>query len=69
MAAFDEQDYTKSFDWGVWKRLGPVLSHYKLAFVGMLGFNALCSIHHEDRAVTGSQTSGYFIVEVHNRRV
>ena len=44
MAAFDEQDYTKSFDWGVWKRLGPVLSHYKLAFAGMLGFNALCAI-------------------------
>lgn len=23
MAAFDEKDYTKSFDWSIWKRLTP----------------------------------------------
>ena len=25
MPAFDEQDYTKSFQWGIWKRLMPVI--------------------------------------------
>lgn len=24
MAAFDEKDYTKSFDWSIWKRLTPL---------------------------------------------
>ena len=32
MAAFDEQDYTKSFDWKIWKRLFPVFKDYKMAF-------------------------------------
>ncbi len=44
MAAFDEQEYTKSFDWRIWKRLGPVLSGYKKAFVGMFVFNAMCAV-------------------------
>ena len=25
MAAFDEKEYTKSFDWAIWKRLLPIL--------------------------------------------
>lgn len=44
MAAFDEQEYTKSFDWKIWKRLGPVLAGYKKAFAGMFTFNALCAV-------------------------
>ncbi len=44
MAAFDEQEYTKSFDWKIWKRLGPVLSGYKKAFAGMFIFNAMCAV-------------------------
>ena len=44
MAAFDEQDYTKSFDLKIWKRLGPVLSGYKKAFVSMFAFNALAAV-------------------------
>lgn len=44
MAAYDEQEYTKSFDWKIWKRLGPVLAGYKKAFVGMFVFNALCAV-------------------------
>ena len=43
MAAFDEQDYTKSFDLSIWKRLGPALRPYRLCFVGMFAFNALCA--------------------------
>ena len=44
MAAFDEKDYTKSFDWKTWKRLGPTLSGYKKAFAGMLIFNGICAL-------------------------
>lgn len=29
MPAFDEQDYTKSFQWGIWKRLMPVMRPYR----------------------------------------
>ena len=44
MAAFDEKEYTKSFDWKIWKRLGPVLSGYKKDFIGMFVFNSLCAV-------------------------
>ena len=44
MAAFDEQEYTKSFDLKIWKRLFPVLSTYKRAFVGMLVFNGVAAV-------------------------
>lgn len=43
MAAFDEQEYTKSFDLKIWKRLLPVLSTYKRAFVGMFVFNGVAA--------------------------
>ena len=43
MAAFDEKEYTRSFDWRVWRRLGPYLRPYRRDFVGMLLFNALCA--------------------------
>ena len=52
MAAFDEQEYTKSFDLKIWKRLTPLLAPYKMAFVGMFAFNALCAL------VAVVQTSG-----------
>ena len=44
MAAFDEQEYTKSFDWKIWKRLGPFLRPYRADFVGMLAFNGVCAL-------------------------
>lgn len=44
MAAFDEQEYTKSFDLKIWKRLFPILRGYKRAFAGMLIFNGLTAI-------------------------
>ena len=44
MAAFDEQDYTKSFDLKIWKRLGPFLKNYRLAFAGMLVFNLVAAV-------------------------
>jgi len=44
MAAFDEQEYTKSFDLKIWKRLLPVLANYKKAFVCMFVFNGLCAL-------------------------
>ena len=43
MAAFDEKEYTQSFDLSIWKRLIPFLKRYRLAFVGMLIFNAVCA--------------------------
>ena len=44
MAAFDEQEYTKSFDWKIWKRLLPLLKPYRSAFAGMLLFNGICAL-------------------------
>lgn len=44
MAAYDEQEYTKSFDIKIWKKLFPVLSRYKPDFAGMFVFNAVCAI-------------------------
>ena len=44
MAAFDEQEYTKSFDLKIWKRLFPFLKHYRWDFVGMLVFNGVCAL-------------------------
>ncbi len=41
MAAFDEQDYTKSFDIKIWKRLFPFVMTYRWDFVGMLVFNGI----------------------------
>ncbi len=41
MAAFDEQDYTKSFDIKIWKRLFPFVRTYRWDFVGMLVFNGI----------------------------
>ena len=34
MAGFDEQEYTKSFDIRIWKRLFPFLRNRKLDFAG-----------------------------------
>lgn len=44
MAAFDEQEYTKSFDLKIWKRLLPTLANYKKAFICMFVFNGLCAL-------------------------
>ena len=41
MPAFDEQDYTKSFQWGIWKRLMPVMRPYRRDFVSMFAFNLI----------------------------
>lgn len=40
----DEQEYTKSFDWGIWKRLLPLLKAYRPLFVGLLLFNGLTAL-------------------------
>ena len=44
MAAIDEQDYTKSFDWKIWKRLFPIFRTYRVAFAMLLVFNALTAL-------------------------
>lgn len=44
MAAFDEQEYTKSFDVKIWQRLLPILSNYKRDFGAMLLFNLICAV-------------------------
>lgn len=44
MAAFDEKEYTKSFDWSIWKRLTPFVRPFRRDFVGMLVFNGLCAL-------------------------
>ena len=33
MAAFDEKEYTKSFDWSIWKRLMPILARFKGRYI------------------------------------
>ena len=44
MAAFDEKEYTKSFDWSIWRRLAPFVRPFRRDFVGMLVFNGLCAL-------------------------
>lgn len=41
MAAFDEKEYTKSFDLKIWRRLLPFLKNYRWAFFWMILFNLL----------------------------
>ncbi|HCO63090.1 MAG TPA: ABC transporter ATP-binding protein [Clostridiales bacterium] len=41
MAAFDEQEYTKSFDLSLWKRLFSMMKGFKAVIVGLLLFNTL----------------------------
>ncbi len=44
MAAFDEKEYTKSFDWAIWKRLLPILGRYKKFIAGMVLINSLTAV-------------------------
>ena len=44
MAAFDEKEYTKSFDWSIWRRLAPFVRPFRRDFVGMLVFYGLCAL-------------------------
>ena len=44
MAAFDEKEYTKAFDWSIWKRLFPVLARFKPYFIKMACFCAMADI-------------------------
>ena len=44
MAAFDEKEYTKDFDWAIWKRLLPILSRFKPVFLGLWAFNGLTAL-------------------------
>ena len=44
MAAFDEQEYTKSFDIRIWKRLLPILGRYKKIMVLMIAINSLTAV-------------------------
>lgn len=41
--AYEEQEYTKSFDWRVWKGLFPFLRPYKSTLVLIVVFNLVCS--------------------------
>ena len=44
MAAIDEQDYTKSFDIKIWKRLLPILGRYKKIMILMIAINGLTAV-------------------------
>ena len=44
MAAFDEKEYTKDFDWAIWKRLMPILGRFKGVFLGLWAFNGLTAL-------------------------
>lgn len=44
MSAFDEQEYTKSLDWKVWKRLWPFLKQYQKTILMIIGFNLICAL-------------------------
>ncbi len=44
MAAFDEKEYTKSFDLKIWKRLLPILARYKKTIVLMAVVNGLTAV-------------------------
>ena len=41
MAAFDEKEYTQAFDWSIWRRLLPILAHYRGHMAAMIAFSAM----------------------------
>ena len=41
MDSIDEKEYSKSFDWRMWKRLWPFISNHKKLFIWMIFFNFL----------------------------
>ncbi len=43
MASIDEQEYKKSFELKIWKRLFPFLARYKRTFISMLLLNGICA--------------------------
>ena len=44
MPAYDEQEYTNSFDIKIWKRLGPYLRPRRRAFVLLIVLNLLTAL-------------------------
>ena len=44
MAAFDEKEYTQSFDLNIWKRLLPTVARFKKYAVGMIVFCGLSAV-------------------------
>ena len=41
---FDDQEYTKSFDWKSWKKLLPFLKPYRKLIFAVLALNVLCAV-------------------------
>ena len=41
---FDDQEYTRSFDWSCWKKLVPFLRPYRKTLAMVLGLNLFCSV-------------------------
>lgn len=44
MAAFDEKEYTKDFDWAIWKRLLPILGRFKRRYLCLFGFTCVADL-------------------------
>ncbi len=63
MAAFDEKEYTKSFDWAIWKRLLPILGRYKKFIAGMVLINSLTAVVDVILPLFQKYAIGHFIEE------
>ncbi|MDE6590988.1 MAG: ABC transporter ATP-binding protein, partial [Oscillospiraceae bacterium] len=61
MAAFDEKEYTKAFDWSIWKRLLPIVARFKRYFAGMVGFAAISDLVDAALPLFQMYAIGYFI--------
>lgn len=44
MAAYDEREYTNSFDLSIWKRLLPFLKKHRKTIGLIIGFNMICAL-------------------------
>ena len=40
---YDEQEYTKSFEWSSWKKLLPFLKPYRKLILAVLALNLVCA--------------------------
>ena len=44
MAAFDEKEYTKDFDWAIWKRLLPILGRFRGRYLRLFVFTCVADL-------------------------
>ncbi len=61
MAAFDEKEYTKDFDWAIWKRLLPILGRFRGRYFRLFGFTCVADLLASAMPLFQMYAIGHFI--------